>query len=442
MTRLRGLSSLSLSPDGLKLAASQAPAPLLPALTWDAAYRPAATALTANLSNTNGTNTVEDMPGMPGVRCVKLKPNGQALYRGTLPSGSIDLSAVDNMYVYVIPRDSNTVSGTTQISIYLASDVGAITNRREYSFYLKGRAPGEGFVYSVPLNNAQVLTAGSGADGWSAASGSINMAAIKTVAVQVKAVTTGNSSTDNYFYVSDIFTRSDRRGARIMLSFDKQFASVRDNALPLLDAAGIKCTIYMAKYQIGDAGKMSLEDLQAACANGHRVALHSYSKYLDTTDAVNFPDAQSIADEIIAADAYGVANFGDAYIRNTAALAIANPWDAATTYAAEVRAHDGYILGGLTSWREGASGFAFRKLNHRLRGATQRNIFTTPLAGANQTDIETLIQKAADRAATLSLYSHECLASPGASDTTPTMISAVIAKAAAAGVPFTTPATW
>lgn len=414
---------------------------VLPTLTWDATYRPAATALTANLSNINGTNTVEDMPGMPGVRCVKMKPNGQGLYRGTLPSGSIDLSAVDSLYVYVVPRDSNTVSGTTQISIYLASDVGAITNRREYSFYLKARAPGEGFVFAVPLNNAQVVTAGSGVDGWSAASGTINMAAVKTVAVQVKAVTSGNSSDDNYFYVSDIFLAPDRRGPSIMLSFDKQFASVRDNALPLLDAAGIKCTIYLAQYQIGDAGKMSLADLQTACANGHKVALHSYSKYLDTTDAVAFPDAQSIADEITGFETWAAAN-GLNYIPHHAALAIANPWDAATTYAAQTRAHDGYILGGLTSWREGAAGFAFRKLNHRIRGATQRNVFTTPLAGANQTDIETLIQSAADRKAVLSLYSHECLEVPGASDTTPTMISAVIAKAAAAGVPFTTPASW
>lgn len=412
-----------------------------PILTWDAVYRPAATALTASISNTNGTNTVEDMPGMPGVRAVKLKPNGQALYRGTLPSGSIDLSAVDSLYVYVIPRDTNTTSGTTQISIYLASDVGAITNRREYSFYLKGRAPGEGFVYSVPLNNAQVVTAGSGIDGWSAVSGTIDMAAVKTVAVQVKNVTSGNNSADNYFYVSDIFTTTNSRGPAIMLSWDKQFASVRDNALPLLDAAGIKCTINIAQFQIGAGGKMSLADLQTACANGHKVALHSYSKYLDLTDTANFPTAQSIADEIGGFETWAAAN-GLAYIPHHAVIAIANPWDASATYDPEVVAHDGYILGGLTSWREGAAGFAFRKLNHRLRGVTQRNIFTTPLAGANQTDIETLIQSAADRRGVLSLYSHECLASPGASDTTPTMVSAVIAKAAAVGIPFITPASW
>lgn len=423
------------------LTARGLPTQIVPLLTWDATYRPAATALTASVSNTNGTNTLVDCPNLPGVRAVRIAPNGQALYRGSLPSGSVDLSTTDSLYVYVIPRDTNTVSGTLQIAVYLASDTGAITNRREYRGYCQGRAPGEGFVFGVPLNTALVATAGSGVDGYSATSGTPDMTAIKTVAVQVKTIAASNQGTDNYFYVSDIFTTTDRRGAQIMLGFDKQFASVRDNALPLLDAVGIKCTLYVSKFEVGNAGRMSLTDLQTASANGHKIALHSYSKALDTTDSVNFPTAQSIADEIGGFETWAASN-GLNYIPHHAAIAINNPWEAATTFAPELLAYNGYILGGLTSWREGNSGFSFRKLNHRLRGSIQRNVFTTPLQGANQTDIETLIQNAADRKATVSFYSHECLVSPGANDTTPTMVSAVIAKAAAAGVPFGTPANW
>lgn len=411
-----------------------------PILTWDATYRPAATALTASVSNTNGTNTLVDCPGLPGVRAVRIAPNGQALYRGSLPSGGIDLSTTDSLYVYVIPRDTNTVSGTLQIAIYLASDVGAITNRREYRGYCQGKAPGEGFVFGVPLGTALVSTAGSGVDGYSATSGTPDMTSIKTVAVQVKTIAASNQGADNYFYVSDIFTSAPRKSG-VMLGFDKQFDSVRANALPLLDAVGAKCTLYVSKFEVGNAGRMTLAALQTASANGHRIALHSYSKFLDTTDAVNFPTAQSIADEIGGFETWAAANSLN-YIPHHAAIAITNPWDAATTFAAEQLAYNGYILGGLTTWREGNSGLAFRKINYRIRGATQRNVFTTPLQGANQTDIETLIQNAADRKGLVSFYSHECLVSPGANDTTPTMVSAIIAKAAAAGLSFVTPDYW
>lgn len=426
---------------GSRLARRASPKLVQPILTWDATYRPAATALTASISNTFGTNTVVDCPGLPRVRAVRLKPNGQALYRGSLPSGGVNLSGVNSLYVLVIPRDTNTVSGSLQFSIFLASDVGAITNRREYVGYLQGRAPDRGFIYRVPLGNALVATAGSGVDGYSSSAGAIDMTSIKTVAVQLKSVISGNNSVDNYFYVSDIFTSADAAAGRIMLGFDKQFLSVRDNALPLLDAAGIKCTIYVAKFQIGDAGKMSLADLQAACANGHRVALHSFNKYLDLTDKVNFPTAQAIADEIGLWEEWAPAN-GLNPIRRHAAEAVSNQWQVGTNFADLVRAIDGYTLGGLTTWREGSAGLAFRKLNFKIRGFRPPTIFTTPLGGANQTDVETLVQNAKDVGGMLSLYAHECLPSPGAGDTSPTMLSAVIAKAAAAGVSFMTPDSW
>src|SRR5690242_5304624 len=100
-----------------------------PLLTWDATYGPASRALTASVSNTNGTNTLVDCPGMPGVRAVRLAPNGQALYRGSLPSGGVDLSDPNAVIgIYVIPRDTNTTTGTLQIALYLASDAGGIVN--------------------------------------------------------------------------------------------------------------------------------------------------------------------------------------------------------------------------------------------------------------------------------------------------------------------------
>lgn len=415
------------------------PAPLL---SWDATYLPAAQALTASISNVNGVNTVTDCPGLRRVRAVRLAPNGQALYRGTLPAGSVNLSDVDCLYVIVVPRDTNTVSGSLQFAIYLASDAGAITNRREYRGYLQGRAPDCGYVFAVPLNSALSAVAGSGVDGYSASSGTIDMTAVKTVAVQIKTIAAANQGADNYFYVSDIFTSLPRATPKIMLGFDKEFASVRDNALPLLDAAGIKCTLYVSKFEIGNAGRMSLADLQTASSNGHRIALHSYSKSLDLTDTASFPDAQSIANEIAGFEAWAKAS-GLNYIPHHAAIAIANPWETTASVATAIIQRDGYLLGGLTSWREGNDGFGFRKLNHKINEFRARNIFTTPLKSTtNQTDVETLIQNAADRGAVLSLYAHECLAVPAANDTTPTMVSAIIAKAAAAGVGFTTPATW
>lgn len=413
-----------------------------PALTWDATYRPAATALTASISNTNGTNAVVDCPGLAGVRAVRLQPNGQALYRGSLPSGGIDLSAAGTMlYVVAIPRDTNTATGSLQFAIFLGSTAGSLTNYREYRGYLQERAPDQPFVFAVPLGTALNQVAGSGVDGYSATNGTPDMTSIKTVAVQLKSVITGNSNVDNYFYVSDIFIASNNLHGGVMLGFDKQFASVRDNALPLLDAAGVKCTLYVSKFEIANSGRMTLADLQTASANGHKIALHSYSKFLDLTDTVNFPDAASIAAEIAGFETWAAAN-GLNYIPHHAAIAITNPWGVAATFAPEVVARDGYVLGGLRTWREGSNGRAFRKLNYRLRTMKQPNIYTQPLQGANQTDIETLIQSAKDTNGVLSLYSHECLVSPGANDTTPTMVSAVIAKAQAIGLPFMTPDTF
>jgi hypothetical protein len=377
-----------------------------PLLVWDNTNYPDAPALSTTVVNNNAVNTLTDFPGMSGVRAVRMKPSGGGTYIMRIgSSGTVDLSDIDQLYVPICPGDNNTTNGTAIVTFFVASSASPLSNRKTFTQYIRSKAPGVPFIACLDLKQAANTTTGSMTDGWATQTGTVDWSAVNTFGVQVAAVTAGNNTDTNVFYVGDVFASAARPKGQLMIGFDGPYATAVANAVPILDAAGIKATFYVEKYLLGTGDLASLSQVRDLSAAGHVIALHSYSKLLNTTNATDFPDAASIAAEITDFNAWA-ASEGLNTAPKHACIAISNPFDS-SDYARELIARDGYLAGGLASWREGTDTYAPRKLNHRLRRLTPAPIQTLPLTSTtNIADIESLMQKAADLSALISIYTH------------------------------------
>jgi len=378
-----------------------------------------------NTANTGGVNTVTTIPGNSSFSALRIEPSGAAAsVRYNLPA-AIDLSLVDTVYVPIIPRDIGT-GRSLSIWLYFASDTGMV-NRAQYRIFLRAFPPNQAHVVAVSLKQARSSVDGAMTDGWDATGGAINWAAITTVQVTCEAVSA--ASADNYFFVGDIFTDAPRTPA-FMIGFDKNLNSQYQNALPLLRKYDIPATFYIEKFRIGQAGQFGLAEMQALSDMGHQIALHSYSKYLNTNDDVEFPTAQSITDEIDGFMVWAAAN-GLNFSPNHCCQAIASPWESPATYAHALRAIDGYTGGGITSIRMSSMGYSLFRPAQQRGGISGYALPTFPIvATSSQTDINNFMDKCVNTQGVASYYTHEVLSVASGNGTSIAVLDATLAKAA------------
>lgn len=71
----------------------------------------------------------------------------------------------------------------------------------------------------------------------------------------------------------------------VSLTFDDGYSSAYNNGVPILDAAGLKCTFYVVAHFVGntDDGYVTVEQLQTMAKNGHEIGNHTQTHpYLST----------------------------------------------------------------------------------------------------------------------------------------------------------------
>lgn len=384
--------------------------PVGPVHRWDAGG-------SFGMSTGVDASEITTMPGLPSMSALRVKPNGAATVRFTLTT-PIDLSAVTHLYLPIMVRDNGPTSGTASVYLFLASDSG-IANRVRYTLPLRGRAPGEIVPVSLDLKTAAAsAVAGSQTDGQDSgqAVGTINWTAVNTIQILIQTPASGVSSDTNEFYIGDLHTDAPQ-AAGMMLGFDRPFVGVLTHALPILRDYGIVPTLYVVAHQLGmlvDGGQnATLAQIQAADRAGCKISLHSYSKFLDTTNATLFPTAQSITDEIVAADAWGKERFENWIGREHPCIAVGAPWDSPATYAAGQRALQGYMGAGVKTLRAGNEIYSLLRLNHMLPGVRRPTVIgTTPLnAATNDVDVAAKLEAACTRRALVSFYAHDVVAS-------------------------------
>lgn len=360
----------------------------------------------------NGSHAIVDMPGMPGVRALRTIPDGAAYYLGSF-AGTKDLSAIDYLHIPILPGDTNTTSGVATVNIYIASGAaGSITNRVSYNNVgFRSKAPGRPFILTLALKQLLVITAGSQTMGYSAAAGTIDWSAIKSIGFQVSTVGTGTGRADATYYIGDPFISARRHPTKgqVMVTLDGQYESQFTDALPYAESVGVAVGLAVQRNTLGTAGVGTQADVVAASAAGHKILLHSNERNLNTNDATTFPDAATIASDIAGFNAWA-SGLGLNTVPSFAPIAVANPWENAPSFAHETRARDGYELGGLTALREGNAGYGFMMPNHRIRGVTPMQVFTTPLTPTtNVVDIAKMLDDATTKGGLISLYTHGVL---------------------------------
>lgn len=376
-------------------------------------------------ANTGGTNTVEDFPNMTGVKAIRMQPNGAAANVQANFASALDLTLVDTLYIPIIPRDIGT-GRSLSFWVYLASDTGMV-NRVQARISLRSLPPTKTHTISLSLKQARSVVDGSRTDGYEASAGSINWANITTIKITCEASSAAGA--DNYFYVGDVFTDAPRTPS-FMLGFDKNLDSQWQNALPILRKYSIPATFYVEKFRIGQAGQFGLDKMQRLSAMGHKIALHSYSKYLNTSDTATFPTAQSITDEIVGFMSWAKANNLN-YLDNHCCIAIASPFESPATYEAAKRALDGYVGGGIETLRMSNDAYNFSRLPQMVQGFGGYALPTFPLvATTSQVDAENVLNRCVTNQGIASFYTHEVTQVASGNGTSIAMLEAVCAKAA------------
>ena len=352
----------------------------------------------------NGTFSVQALPGLSALSSVLITPAGQAFGRYLLPA-AIDWSFIDYIYVPVIPRD---VSTGRSISFWLQVyfDTG-YANYAQYQIDLDSLAPGQLSVVAVNLKNLASAVAGSKQDGYLSITGTANWANV--VGFGIRMTASSGASADNYLYIGDMLT-DQRSQPRVMIGFDGNYLTQWKSAAPLLKKYDTPATFYLQKYQLGFTGsnRMSLAMVQQLVANGHKAALHSYSKDLDTTNNTTFPTAASITAEITGFVQWAN-SVGLPVIANHACVAIASPWETPPDFATAKKAIDGYTGGALTSVRLSAQNY--NPMRPHAPAAYKGFCINTMQinASSNNADVSAFLNAAVDAGGVCSLYTHDVL---------------------------------
>ena len=209
---------------------------------------------------------------------------------------------------------------------------------------ITGAGTGATFNLTTAVTSSTART-----DGWFSTAGTIDWKNVHSMAVQITNATT--ASAGNVYTLGDLLPDYKALPAA-MLGFDGAYASQWTYVLPILKKYNIQATFYIQWYQLGQSGRMTLAQVKAISDAGHKIALHSYSADLNTTNTGTWPNAASIAAEVTGFIAAATAA-GLNVIRNHAAIAIASPFENSVNLATAAAAYSGYTSGGLTTLRAG-----------------------------------------------------------------------------------------
>jgi hypothetical protein len=359
-----------------------------------------------------GTHEIINFPGIPGLLCLHTVCAGGATSAARwVATTADDLTAFDTLYFVVKIKDSST-AGNQVLGVFPASDSG-LANRVALILDARTHVGGDTWIYGVRPKAAKNNAAGTLADGYFAANGTINWAAINTWQIQPVNPSTGaavNGIAGNEYWISAPLIDAPRTPA-IMIGWDKATSGHLDYLLPMARAYGLKMTFYPQDYRIGTGGFLTYAQIDKLSDAGHGIAMHSYSKDADLriTNIANFPTAQSIADEILGCYAKWKAR-GWNVIEDHICMAIGDPFDANTSQAdMEGRVVAGLTLAGIKTVRTGGNTYDLDRYNHRLPGMVEQmvNINTFQLNGdSNNTDVQNFVKAARQRQCLVSMYGH------------------------------------
>lgn len=209
---------------------------------------------------------------------------------------------------------------------------------------ITGAGTGATFNLTTTVTSSTART-----DGWFSTAGTINWANVHSMAVQITNATT--ASAGNVYTLGNLLPDYKALPAA-MIGFDGAYVSQWTYVLPILKKYNIQATFYIQWYQLGQSGRMTLAQVKAISDAGHKIALHSYSADLNTTDTGAWPTSASIAAEVSGFMAAATAA-GLNVIRNHAAIAISSPFEGSVNLATAATAYAGYTTGGLTTLRAG-----------------------------------------------------------------------------------------
>lgn len=376
------------------------------------------------------------VPGQINVIPIMLNPVAAAAAAGVSTASAAAVSAGGSGYVVGDLLQVSGGTGTAATLMVTAVSAGAVTSASVVS---------AGAYTAVPSNPASTVAlsgVGTGAtfnlttavtsvvpatDGTFSKGGTLNWANVYGIGVQ-----NGNNTTaaaDNYFWIGDVLPDYKSTPA-VMIGFDGGYISQWTHVLPLLQKYNIPATFYIQKYRLGTAGYMTLAQVKALSDAGHKIALHSYSKDLNTNDNATFPDSASITTEVTAFMAWAVAN-GLNVIPDHAAIAIASPFETPSDVAFTQRAWMGYYNGGIRTVRHGNDACNPARTYSRslVKGP---NLLTRIIKSTTTLPDLTYMLDAAEMCGTLaSTYGHTCVTSgPTANDFTVALLDAYLAEVA------------
>ena len=376
------------------------------------------------------------VPGQVNVIPIMLNPVSAAAAAGVSTASAAAVSAGGSGYVVGDLLRVSGGTGTATTLMVTAASTGVVTSASVVSAGAYTAAPGNpastvalsGVGTGATFNLTTAVTSVTPAtDGTFSKGGTLNWANVYGIGIQNGNNTTAKS--DNYFWIGDILPDYKSTPAA-MIGFDGGYVSQWTHVLPLLQKYNIPATFYIQKYRLGTAGYMTLAQVQALSAAGHRIALHSYSKDLNTNDSGTFPDAASITAEVTGFMQWAAANSLN-YIPDHAAIAIASPFETPSDVAFTQRAWNGYYNGGIRTVRHGNDSYNPSRTYSRslVKGP---NLLTRIIKSTTTLNDLIYMLDAAEMCGTVaSVYGHTCVTSgPASNDFTVALLDAYLAEVA------------
>ena len=376
------------------------------------------------------------VPGQVNVIPIMLNPVSAAAAAGVSTASAAAVSAGGSGYVVGDLLRVSGGTGTATTLMVTAASTGVVTSASVVSAGAYTAAPGNpastvalsGVGTGATFNLTTAVTSVTPAtDGTFSKGGTLNWANVYGIGIQNGNNTTAKS--DNYFWIGDILPDYKSTPAA-MIGFDGGYVSQWTHVLPLLQKYNIPATFYIQKYRLGTAGYMTLAQVKALSDAGHRIALHSYSKDLNTNDSVTFPDAASITAEVTGFMQWAAANSLN-YIPDHAAIAIASPFETPSDVAFTQRAWNGYYNGGIRTVRHGNDAYNPSRTYSRslVKGP---NLLTRIIKSTTTLNDLIYMLDAAEMCGTVaSVYGHTCVTSgPASNDCTVALLDAYLAEVA------------
>lgn len=170
---------------------------------------------------------------------------------------------------------------------------------------------------------------------------------------KVRVIATSNGLGGSFWLGNITMNKRFKKGS-VLIYADGEYESQRDYLLPLLDKYGLKASLALTWKDIGQSGRMSYSDLEAAYQNGHTLINHTYGNIATGWDNnTDWPDSASIANSLKSAWA-DMRSRG--WLRGVGhqVVGYTSGWDAGDPAATKQKVFDGVTGGEVKSLRQGS----------------------------------------------------------------------------------------